>query len=136
MSVCNPVIGDKNLHCRCQHCFHGFWFSSLDSQLKCYCELSHSVIFANELDNVALCSGVSDTFNFTEDSKNSVACTHCSNSLWLKSDKNILRCICLHFQCIVFDSANKKISPIALCNGVDPLQEVSDFPSATNLDDF
>ncbi len=136
MSIFNPVIGDKNLNCRCQHCFHGFWLQDIVSTLKCYCELSHSVIFDTELDNITLCSGASDKFNFDEESKKSVACIQCSNSLWLKTDKSVLRCICLHLQCVVLDSSNPKILPIANCNGVAPLQEVSDFPKATNLDDF
>ena len=136
MSIFNPIIGDKNLHCRCQHCFHAFWLQDIDSAFKCYCQLSHSVIFGTGLDNIARCSGASDHFNFSEYSKNNVACTLCSNSLWLKSDKSVLRCICLLLQSIVLDSSNTKILPIAHCNGVTPLQELPDFPTATNLDDF
>ena len=136
MAIFNPIIGDKNLHCRCQHCFHAFWLLDVDSAFKCYCELSHSVSFANVIDNIVRCSGASDRLNFSDDFKSKNACSRCNNSLWLKFDKNFWRCICLHLQCVVLDSSNKKISPIANCNGVDPVQEIADFPTATNLEDF
>ena len=133
MNIFNPVIGDKKINCRCKDCFHSFWLRTLpDDKLKCYCELSHSFL----LDKILVCSGAEDNINFSEHLKNSVACSQCSNSLWYKTDKNIMRCFCLHLQAIVFDSSNNKISPISKCNGVFPPHEISSFPTATNIDDF
>lgn len=137
MNIFNPVIGNDNPNCRCKKCFHGFWLRPLhDKKLKCYCELSHSVIFSSGLEKVSVCSGAEDTLNFSDFLKQNVACTHCPNSLWYKTEKNITRCFCLHLQCFVYDSSNKKIQPIGQCNGVEPLQELPSFPTATNLDDF
>lgn len=137
MKILNPVIGDNKPNCRCKDCFHGFWLRSLhDSKLKCYCELSHSIIFSASLEKVSVCSGAEDKLNFSDFLKKNVACTHCLNSLWYKTDKNISRCFCLYLQCLVFDSSNKKIIPITQCNGVEPLQEIPSFPQATNIDNF
>ena len=133
MNIFNPVIGDAKINCRCKNCFHSFWLRTLpDDKLKCYCELSHSFL----TDKIFLCSGAEDNINFSEHLKNSVACSRCSNSLWYKTDKNIMRCVCLHLQAIVFDSFNKNILPISKCNGVQPLQEFSAFPTATVIDNF
>lgn len=136
MKIFNPVLGNDNPNCRCKDCFHGFWLRTLnDEKLKCYCELSHSIIFsANE--KVSICTGAEDNLNFSDYLKQNVACTHCQNSLWYRTDKNITRCFCLHLQCFIYDSSNKKVQPIWKCNGVEPLQELPSFPTATNLDDF
>ena len=133
MNIFNPVIDNEKLTCRCKNCFHSFWLRTLtDDKLKCYCELSHSFL----LDKIALCSGAEDELNLSPYLKNCVACSHCKNSLWYRTDKNSLRCFCLHLQCLTFDSYNKKISPISQCNGVEPLQELPSFPTATDIDNF
>ena len=137
MNIFNPVIGNDNPNCRCKDCFHGFWLRNLhDERLKCYCELSHSIIFSSGLEKVSVCSGAEDNLIFSDFLKQNVACTHCKNSLWYKTDKNIFRCFCLHLQCFVYNSSNKKILPITQCNGVEPFQELPSFPTATNIDDF
>ena len=137
MNIFNPVLSNNKAKCRCKDCFHGFWLRNLhDEKLKCYCELSHSVIFSAGLEKVSICTGAEDNLTFSDFLKQNVACTHCKNSLWYKTDKNITRCFCLHLQCFVYDSSNKKIQPISQCNGVEPLQELPSFPKATNLDDF
>ena len=136
MKIFNPVIGDEKINCRCKDCFHGFWLRTLpDEKLKCYCELSHSIIFSAG-EKVSICTGAEDNLNFSDYLKQNVACTNCQNSLWYKTDKNISRCFCLHLQCFVYDSSNKKVQAIGKCNGEEPLQERPSFPQATNLDDF
>ena len=134
MSIFNPVIGADNPNCRCKDCYHGFWLRTLPlNELKCYCELLHAIIGT---ENVFICTGAEDDIHFSPEFKKNVACVRCENSLWYRTSKNIFRCYCLHLQCVVFDSADKKISPIADCNGVSALQELNDFPQATNLDEF
>ena len=133
MNIFNPVIGNEKLNCRCKDCFHSFWLRTLpDDKLKCYCELSHSFL----LDKISICTGAEDELNLSPYLKNYVACSHCKNSLWYRTDKNFFRCFCLHLQCLTFDSYNKKISPISKCNGVEPLQELPSFPTATVIDNF
>lgn len=133
MNIFNPVIDNEKLNCRCKNCFHSFWLRTFpDDKLKCYCELSHSFL----LDKISDCTGTEDDLNLSAYLKNCVACSHCSNSLWYKTDKNFLRCFCLHLQCLSFDSSNKKISPIYKCNGVEPSQELPSFPTATDIDNF
>ena len=67
MHVFNPVIGNDKTSCRCKDCFHSFWLRSLhDGKLKCYCELSHSLIFSAALEKVAVCSGAEDNLNFSD----------------------------------------------------------------------
>ena len=137
MHIVNPVLENENPNCRCKDCFHSFWLKTLpDSNLKCYCQLSHSITFSDQSDNISICSGAEDNINFSDFFKQKIACTHCNHSLWFRTQKSNLRCFCLHLQSSVFDSLNKKILPVTQCNGVLPVQEISNFPQPTNLDDF
>lgn len=137
MKIFNPVIDNDNPNCRCKDCFHGFWLRNLhDEKLKCYCELSHSIIFSSGHEKVSICTGAEDNLIFSDYLKENVACARCQNSLWYRTEKNITRCFCLHLQCFVYDSFNKKLQPISRCNGIEPLQDLPSFPTATSLDDF
>lgn len=109
MKIFNPVIGNEKINCRCKDCFHGFWLRTLhDEKLRCYCELSHSIIFSAG-EKVSVCIGAEDNLNFSDFLKQNVACTHCKNSLWHKTDKNFYKKIARHTPSNFFYCKNENV---------------------------